>query len=182
MKGARDFLASIREASPSSEITYLFGNHEFRFEIFISTKAKELEGLNGLTLEEQLDLKQLNIIPVNTHQRESFVRYGKLLIGHFNQVRKHSGYTARGLLEDKGLSLIQNHTHRGGSSYKRDFSDNKVAYENFCLCNLNPPYCQLPNWQLGFSTIHKDTKSDFFKVTPVEIVKYRILYGNRIYQ
>lgn len=150
--------------------------------MYIANNAKALKGLKGMSLEDQLNLTKRGIDVVNSHQRENYYQYGKLLIGHFNMVRKHSGYTAKCLLEEKGLSLIQSHTHRGGSSYKRDFADSKVAYENFCLCDLNPPYCQLPNWQQGFSTIHKDTKTDFFKVTQVEIVKYRILYGNRIYK
>ena len=157
------------------KIIYIFGNHEWRFEKFISNFARQLEGLRGLTLEEQLDLPFLKIKAINGHMRENFYRYGYLLIGHFNRVNKHSAYTAKNLLEEKGMSLIQNHTHRGGTSYKRDYRDTKVAYENFCLCDLNPPYLQIPNWQLGFSVIFTNKKSHLFKVVPMEIIEYSLI-------
>jgi len=88
--------------------------------------------------------------------------------------------TAKNLLEDKGVSVIQAHTHRGGSSYKRCFDGQKGAWEGFCLCDLKPKYCNLPNWQHGLNTIHKDKKSDQFKITPVEIIDYKIIYGDKI--
>lgn len=174
------FLRNLRSAVPNARIIYIFGNHEFRFERFIARNSKELAGLKGMTMEEQLELKELNIKAIDSHQRENFYRYGLLLIGHFNRVNKHSGYTAKNLLEDKGMSLIQNHTHRGGVSYKRDYRDLKIAVENFCLCNLNPKYCLIPNWQQGFSVIYKETNGTFFKVMPLEIIKYRIFFGNKI--
>lgn len=92
----------------------------------------------------------------------------------------NSGYTAKNLVEEKGMSVIQNHTHRGGVSYKRDYDRLKVGVENFCLCDLNPPYCSIPNWQNGFSIITKDKKSDFFSIEPKIIVKNRIIYRGKI--
>jgi predicted MPP superfamily phosphohydrolase len=177
-----EFLRTLRKTAPKAEIIYIFGNHEYRFEMFIAKNARELHGLKGMTLEEQLELKELKIKPINSHQRENFYRYGHMLIGHFNKVNKHSAYTAKNLLDEKGISLIQSHTHRGGVSYKHDFVDFKVAVENFCLCELNPPYLSIPNWQPGFSTVHTDPKTKFFKITPVEIVQYHIIYGDQVFK
>jgi predicted phosphodiesterase len=176
----RKFLYDLRYIAPDAEIIYIFGNHEFRLETYISNHARELYGLDGLTLEEQLLLNQFKIKPVNNHLKENYYQYGKLLIGHFDKCTQHSGYTAKNLLERIGMSLIQGHTHRGGVSYKRTYNGTIAAFENFCLCDLNPKYCQKPNWQLGFTTIIKDKESDFFKVTPREIVKYKIAYGDKI--
>lgn len=177
---ARYFLLQLRSSSPRARIIYIFGNHEFRMESYLSRNARELYGLKGLTLEEQLDTKDLDIDVYNNHTKENFYQYGKLLIGHFNKVNKFGGYTAKNLLEEKGLSVIQGHTHRLGSSYKRDFDGQKGAWEGGCLCDLNPKYCNRPNWQTSFITIHKDRKSDQFKVTPVEIIDNRIIFGDRI--
>ena len=176
----RKFLFDLRYTAPDAEIIYIFGNHEFRLETYISTHARELHGLDGLTLEEQLHLKEFKITSVNSHLKENYYRYGKLLIGHFDKCNMHSGYTAKNLLDRLGMSVIQGHTHRGGSSYKRNYDGIIAAYENFCLCNLNPKYCQHPNWQLGFSIIYKDKNSDFFKVSQKEIIKYRVFHGDKI--
>jgi predicted MPP superfamily phosphohydrolase len=178
------FLMKLRRVSHKSQIIYIFGNHEFRFEKYISQNAKDLVGLKKLSLPEQIVAfcsEDPKIKFVNSGLRENYFKYGKLLIGHFDRVNKHSAYTAKNLLEDKGVSLIQNHTHRGGASYKRDFSSFKVAHENFCMCNLNPEYTALPNWQLGFSVIHKWKTSDFFRITPVPIIKNMLLYGDKLY-
>lgn len=178
----RVFLYKLREVAPKARIIFIYGNHEYRFEKFIADNSKALQGLRGMTLAEQLCCDGANIEIVNSHLKENYFQYGKLLIGHFNKVNKHSAYTAKNLLEEKGISLIQNHTHRGGSSFKRDFGSFKSAYENFCMCNINPTYLSLPNWQQGFSVIHKDQASDHFLVTQLPIVKNKILYGNQFFK
>jgi UDP-2,3-diacylglucosamine pyrophosphatase LpxH len=177
---AKYFLLQLRSIAIKSRIFYIFGNHEFRLQSYISRNARELYGLKGLTLEEQLGCKDLDIDVYNNHTKENYYQYGKLWIGHFNKINKHSGMTAKNLLEDKGVSIIQGHSHRLGSSYKRCFDGQKGGWEGGCLCDINPKYCNMPNWQLGCLTIHKDKKSDQFKVTPVEIIDNRIIYGDKI--
>jgi hypothetical protein len=88
------------------------------------------------------------------------------------------------LLEDRGTSLIQAHTHRGGSHFKRFEDRDLVAYENFCLCRLDPPYMASPNWQQGFSLVYKDAGSDLFYVEPHPIVRkgerYRVFFNGEV--
>lgn len=168
---ARGFLRDLRNRFPKARIIYTFGNHEFRWAVYISKQAKELFGLKGMTLEEQLECREQNIEVVDSGNKENVWRWGKLLIGHFDRVNKHSGYTAKNLLEDKSISLIQAHTHRGGSSFRRLYDRDIVAYENFCLCDRNPQYVDHPNWQLGYSIVYRDKKSDFFYVEPHPIVE-----------
>lgn len=149
----RSFLKDLRKRFPASEIIYLFGNHEYRWDVFLAKHAVELVGLKGLTLEEQLGLAELDITAVNTGRKENSYLWGNLLIGHFDRVAKYSGMTAKALLEDKAISLIQAHVHRGGSSYRRLYDRDIVAFENFCLCSRDPEYVDRPNWQQGFSTV-----------------------------
>lgn len=178
----RGFLEHLRFRFPGSEIVYIFGNHEYRWQVYISKNAGELFGLKGLTLEEQLGLDALGIKVVNSGNRENSWQWGNLVIGHFDRVSKHSAMTAKALIDDKAISLIQAHTHRGGSSYRRLYDRDIVGYENFCLCNRNPEYVDRPNWQLGFSTVVNDGHR--FHVTQHPIVdgdKYVTWFNGREY-
>ena len=181
---SKQFLKNLRKRFPDADIHYIFGNHEYRWDVHIDTHAREFVGLKGMSLAEQLELDSLDIEHHYTGIRESSWLWGKLLIGHFNKVSKHSGYTAKMLLEEKGISLLQAHTHRGGTHYKRVYDDILVAHENFCLCDINPCYLDRPNWQQGFSIVYRDAKSDLFWVEPHPIVKregkYRVFFNGKV--
>ncbi len=181
----RAWLSNLRKKFPETKIWYIYGNHEYRWDAYIETRAAELRKLKGMTLAEQLDLEKLNIELIYSGMKESSILWGKLLIGHFNRISKHSSYTGKLLLEDKGISLIQSHCHRGGAHYKRVYDRALVAYENFCLCDLNPNYMDRPNWQQGFSVVYKDAASDMFHVQQIPIVhsnKYRVIFEGEVFE
>ena len=184
LEDARKFLTKLRARFPEAVIYFLGGNHEYRWDVFIESHAKELIGLRGLSLEEQLDLGKLDIKWVYRGLKESSFLWGKLLIGHFDRVSKHSSMTAKLLVEDKGISLIQAHCHRGGMFYKRIYDRMLVGVENFCLCDLDPPYIDRPNWGHGFSVVYKCKNSDLFSVSPHPIIKvgsrYRVMFEGNI--
>jgi len=142
----------------AKRVIYLEGNHSFRLRKYIVRNAKELIGLTGLSIEEQLGLTGLGIGYVRSIGRESTYLYGDVLIGHFNKVNKHSAYTAKNLLESKGISLIQGHTHRAGMHVKTTFDRTLVAIENGCLCDLRPNYVATPDWQQALTVIYKDNQ------------------------
>lgn len=170
---ARLWLTQLRKRFPLAKIIYIFGNHEYRWLKYIAANARSLSGLRGLTLEDQLDCPKLRIEVINSGNRESSYLWGKLLIGHFDRVAKNSAYTAKALIEDKGISLLQGHVHRGGSHFKRVYDRDIVGYENFCLCDRNPEYVDRPNWQLGFSLVYKDSVSDSFYVEQHPILEIK---------
>ena len=150
----RAWLDNLRTNNPSADIYYIFGNHEARFQRFLIHNARQLVGMPGLSLEEQLRLNDLNIKIVNSDLRESFLEAGNgLLIGHFDLVRKNSAYTARALVERFGNSLIQGHVHRVGLYAHTVHGRTLYGYENGCLCDTSPPYLVHPDWQQGFSVI-----------------------------
>ena len=187
---ARAFLAELRRLFPESRIVYIFGNHEFRWMKYIAKHARELAELDGMTLEEQLRCAENRIEVINNDTKENCFAYGKLIIGHFDLANKYSGYTAKNLADQKSISLIQGHTHRGGSSFRRLYDRDIAAYENFCLCNRNPEFVDHPNWQLGFSIIYKDKTSDFFQVNQHYIAElgdgadrtYKTIFNGLIYE
>jgi len=89
-------------------------------------------------------------------------------------------------VDEKGVSLIQAHTHRLGSHFKTWIDREMVGYEGGCLCKLTPEYKLNPNWQQGFclATIFPD---GIFQVQQIPIVRRKngimfAIYGNRIYQ
>lgn len=154
------FWAKLRRLFPDTRIKYIFGNHEFRWDKYIVAQAKELYGLTGMTLTEQLGLKELDIDVVYTGLAESSWKWGDLLIGHFDVCRKYSGYTAKAIAEDLGVKILQGHTHRGGAYFKRMYDRTIMGYENFCTCKLNPEYFENPNWQQGMSLAYKNDREE----------------------
>lgn len=192
-----NFLLQVRNACPDSKIIYIDGNHEFRLKRYLIKNAKELVGLTracsgeeppALSWPSLLRFKELGIKHISSGRRESQYWHGsQLMIGHWDRVNKHSGYTAKNLLEDKHISLIQGHTHRLGSSFRTvRIGDGKhrviAGYENGCLCDLNPEYVTDPNWQQGFSVVHKKRSSDRFYVQQIPIIEYVAFYGGREYR
>ena len=102
-----------------------------------------------------------------------------LLITHGFLVSMHSGYSAKRHYERLGKSVLVNHTHRMGSFLITQLWEPKGAWENGCLCRLDPEYVQFPNWQQAFSTITVSGNS--FHVTQIPILPgYRIQYQEHV--
>ena len=180
---AKDFFRCLRKIAPKAKIVYIFGNHEFRFEKYLAQEAGMFRNLEGMSLQEQLKCDHFENEVINKHLKENYYRYGHLLIGHWNKANKFSGYTVKNLMEEKGMSMIQNHTHRGAQIFKRDYKDIYCGVENFCLCDINPHYLSLPNWQLGFCTISTDA-TGFFRVSLRPIIdyngRYQVKFGEQV--
>lgn len=180
---AKEYLTRLRVAAGNAcEIKYIYGNHEFRLQKYIMDEAEELWGIDGLTVEDQLDLKHLKIEWIDSGLCENYYKWGALYIAHFDRVNKHSGYTARNLVDDKGACLVQAHTHRLGSSYKTILGNHVlVGYENGCLCNIHPNWIKDPNWQLGFSVVYQKRGHQRFHLQQIPIVDYRFFWGSHEY-
>lgn len=180
----RKYLKHLRKIAPDSNIVYVEGNHEWRMKGYIISNAKELRGLEGLSVQEQLHLDDLDIeyveLPAGLSRWDSVdYQIGDLYIGHYNVTRKHAGYTAKGLVADKGVSVIQAHNHKIGSSFKK-LRDGRIlrGFESGCLCDTDPNYMSNPNWQQGFVAFYKKKDSNQFRVNPIRIIDHEIIYGN----
>lgn len=179
----RIFLKAVRDANPTARIIYIEGNHEFRLQRFVITKAPELVELEGITLAEQLHCKEFGVEMISSGLKESDWQYGSLYIGHYDRVSKHAGYTAKALVDDKLVNIMQNHTHRGGSHFKTT-RDGRIigGWENFSLCQQNPTYMRNPNWQQGWSVIYRKKSNGRFQVYPLLVVGYEFFWGNKHFQ
>ena len=184
-------LKQIREAVPRAEIIYIYGNHEYRLSSFVVNNSSLFYDTHLpddprkqpiISVEYLLRLDKLKIRHKFSGFVESWIKMGALYIGHFDIIRKHSGWTAKALVEDKQVCLIQNHTHRLGSFYKTPFSKPLVGFENGCLCSLNPRYMQNPNWQHGFSIVYHKKGKDRFHVHQIPIIDNIFIYEGKEYK
>jgi len=156
--------------SITKNIIYVQGNHEERLRKYLWTKAPELASLRSLKFETLMKLKKLDI----TYIEDQIVLDG-VLITHGDMTSKYSSYTARGMFEKVGTTLIFGHTHKGGVYYKTDTRGTNVSYENFCMCSLEPEWIRNPNWQQGFSVLTDGYVQQIY----IKDGK-KLMYGNKV--
>lgn len=137
----------IRTANPKAEIIFFEGNHESRLRKWLWNHP-ELASLHALSLPQLLGLNALKIKYVGA--LEPYTYHG-FVMEHGDIVRKHSSYTARGMMEKRGTSGVSGHSHRLGMHYLTNMGGDWVWVENGCLCDRNPEWIKAPNWQNGFS-------------------------------
>ena len=111
--------------------------------------------------------------------RDTMKKYfnDKLLIGHFNKALKHSSYTAKGLVDQYKMNIIQGHTHRIGMYYVTGAKETYIGVEGGCLCDIKPTYVNSPNWQTGF-VMARDHKN--IEIIPID--DDEAIYRGRIYK
>jgi hypothetical protein len=184
----RKILKSFRQILPKAQITWIEGNHEFRLRRYLIQNAKELYGLPGMSVPELFGLKELRIdyvaCPASASKfTDNFIRVGNLYVGHWDTVAKHGGYAAKQLVGDKGVSLLQGHTHRFGV-HARTLVNGEVlmGIENYCMCQREASYVSHPNWQLGFSVVDLEPRSGRFQWHPVSLGEYGFVWNGKQYR
>ena len=186
IRQGKQFFRKLRRAvGDKCRIVWIFGNHEFRFHSYIINNARELRGLEKLSLAEQMHVEDFNVEVVFSGLKESFMTYGDLYIGHYNKVSQHGGYTVKSLIDRHGVSVLQGHTHRFGTTLRTLLDDTVIGgFENGCMCELNPNYCMKPNWQHGFSIVWRTKKrgSKRFMVEQIPIIDHKFIYGGMEWQ
>ncbi len=168
-----------RAILPDALMFYIEGTHENRWVKYLQDKAPALAKLDGTAVPAMLGLRELDITYV-PFERGLLVN-GTFLILHGDLISKHSSYTAKMQFEAHGGSGMCNHTHRGGSFYKRDRVGTHGWWENFCLCTLQPDWMQNPNWQQGFSVVYFQDDGRFW-VEQIPIIEGKFIYGGKLYE
>jgi hypothetical protein len=129
-------------------VTYITGNHEMRLMRYL-WQHPEIANLRDLAIPHLLGLDELGVEFWGENAPYSFHDF---LIEHGDIARKHSGYTARGMMEKRSTSGLSGHSHRLASHYYTCHGGDFVWFENGCLCDRRPEYLfGAPNWQQGFS-------------------------------
>lgn len=174
----QQFLKDLIEVSGGAKITETHSNHsgdgqDGRWFRYLSERLGELACLPDIA--EKLSYENVFIGELQEYVEHcDFVEVcPDLIVMHGDVVRKHGGYSARGMLEKYYQSIIMGHTHRLGMTAQRlpalgSRKEKQVyAYEMGCMCDLNPVYATGVNWQNGFGIIA--VGNDTFGVEPVLI-------------
>lgn len=205
-----DLLRGYVDASPDTQWTKLFGNHDERIRNYALNQARELYGIRRAQLpgeEEErsvldvdflLRLDELGIELVDPHGPYDQGQYNlgdKLAVRHGWLVKKRAGETAIASLEHLGYSIIVGHTHRQSLVHKtaHDINDKPVvlaAAEAGCMCVVQrqeingrwwPNYAVAQNWQQGFATA-TIWDDGTFKIDLATYVKDMLLYRDQCYR
>ena len=177
LDGATRYFRRLRSVCPKARIIYSEGNHENRLRRYLWSQARALSNLRTLSFEELLGLDEFKIEWVDAH---SPYKIGALLFIHGELVRRASGASAKGHMDKFGCNVIHGHTHRLGAHYHRTYSDMMGAWENGCLCTLDPEYAVKPDWQNGWSVIWFNGEQ--FHVEQVCVVDAQYVYHGKVYK
>ena len=175
----KKLLERFRSILPNTEIIFVDGTHCHRWEKYLQDKAPGASTLDCLTIPALFDLEKYNIGHVE-YERGLLVN-GVFLILHGDIVSKHSSETAKNQYIKNGGNGMCNHTHRGGSFFKRDRFGVWGWWENYCLCRLDPDWIQNPNWVQGFSMVHFTSGKRFF-VEQIPIIDGEFMYAGQVYK
>lgn len=181
LDATHSWLKVLRATCPNARIIYTEGNHEDRLPRYLRDKCPELASVRANQIPLLLKLSSLEIEWV---KYDKPYRMGHLTFCHGGQVlRPHSAYTARGIVERVGGSVIQGDTHRLGAYHVTRWENDHAGWENGCLCRLDPEYTKgVPNWQHGFSIVHMQGKAPhLFSVQQVRITNGRALIDGKLH-
>ncbi len=174
----QDTLAVIRKAvGAACKVYYVEGNHEYRLERYLWSKAPELGTLRELSVEALLGLSELGITYVSKGKME----YHGFIVKHGHVIRKWAGYSAHAELEKNGKSGASGHTHRLAQIFRTDLTGVHTWIETGCLCDLEPEYMegQQADWQhgLAYGMFRKQDKR--FAIHAVPIVDGSLIFGSK---
>lgn len=170
LQAARQFLMHLRERFPNANIYFKIGNHEERWEKFLWRKAPELCGVPDFKMEKLLRFEDLDIQEIGGRQLTKagglWILHGHEFFNTFDPVN-----FARTLQVKTGVCTIAGHKHKSSQhSVKSMDGDTVACWSVGCLCDLEPDYMPVNQWNLGFAEItHKGKK--------FEVNNYRIIDG-----
>lgn len=170
----------ISDMQEYSTIHYVEGNHESRLEKVINDKMPELYGMLDMQsiINSNLDndIEYIRCVPA-----ESMIIWNDdLLIGHFNKVSQNCCYTVKLLIDRFKTNCVQGHTHRLGEYRVRGQQGILRGWESGCLCDLNPSYALIPNWQNGFLIYEQIGNS--WNIETVPITDGKATFRGKVYK
>jgi predicted phosphodiesterase len=171
----RLFFTELRELFPNIRIIYKLGNHEERYERRILQKVPEFLKLEWTQFEYVIDPEKKFNIEVVKNKR--IIKAGHLNIVHGHEFSK--GFiapvnVARGFYLRAKSNVIGGHHHRISEHLEQDINEKQIgAWSTGCLCELNPHYMPINNWQHGFAVV--ENYGEDFMVRNLKIINGRVL-------
>ena len=178
-----------KAAGKNCEIIRNWGNHEFRYDRYLSENAvwlmEQLPSVyEDMRFEKLFGLDEAKIL-ANRGKMGNYARYqlGKISVGHFEIARKNSAYTEAALVNDNGISVIASHSHRKGVFYKTLMDGTVLSgVGTGCLADdTKQDYVENPNWQKGFVIVENIVGKSRYHVTDMPIVGGDLLFDGRLF-
>jgi len=160
IKAGRELLEYMRERFSGIPIYFIPGNHENRLERYLRRKAVELLDVDEFRLDVllQVGATRIQYIPFR-----SKVSFGNYLIEHGDKIPGAGGVVpARTALMKLKTNVIINHFHKTSSSSQRvynvDGSSTINGYSLGCMCELEPEYLEINEWNHGFAILDNNNQ------------------------
>ena len=152
------------------ELQTQLSGHEERWEKFLWRKAPEVCGVPDFKLEKLLRFEDLDIQEIGGRQLTKagglWILHGHEFFNTFDPVN-----FARTLQVKTGVCTIAGHKHKTSQhSVKSMDGDTIACWSVGCLCDLEPDYMPVNQWNLGFAEITHEGKK-------FEVNNYRIIDG-----
>lgn len=171
----KDFLQELRDHFPNAVIIWKDGNHDDRLFIFLMAHAKELVGLESLTIPALLDFVPLRIEYV-TDKRPIVLGKNNIIHGHeYPSAMIGPVNPARGLFLRAKTNAICGHYHQVSEHSEPNLKGELIGcWSTGCLCELHPNYMPLNKWSHGFA-IQTTAPDGSFEVDNKKIIDGKIL-------
>jgi predicted phosphodiesterase len=171
---SRAFFKYLRNVFSSQKIIWKFGNHEERWNSFLTTKASELFNLDVLKIEKLFKVEELDI---ETIDGRTFAHFGNLTVIHGHELPRGISSPvnpARGLYMKAKESALCGHHHQTSEHTEKSINGKIVScWTTGCLSSLRPDYAPVNKYNHGFAHVTINNK-DF------EVRNYKII-NNKIY-
>ena len=171
----KDFLYELRDHFPTAEIIWKDGNHDERLFAYLMAHAKELIGLESLTIPALLDFLPLRIEYV-TDKRPILLGKNNIIHGHEYPMAVIGPVNpARGLFLRAKTNAVCGHHHQVSEHSEPNLKGELIAcWSTGCLCELHPPYMPLNKWAHGFA-IQTTAPDGSFEMDNKKIIDGKIL-------
>lgn len=170
----RSFLETVRGGFKGARIIYKLGNHEERFERYMSLKAPELLGLDDFSFERVFQLERFGIELVRDKRP---IRLGNLNVIHGHEYKfniSNPVNPARGFFMRAKTHCLGSHLHQASQHSEKNIEGKVVStWSTGCLCNMQCDYSPLNNWCHGFAFVEVD-RGGSFHVENLRIIDGRI--------
>lgn len=161
IEAAKEQMGMIHKAAPKAKRLWTWGNHDRRFDSFLSSNAAEIEGVKGTRLGDHFpDWTFCESITLNE----------TVVVKHRFRGGVHAAYNNA---LHGGVTMITGHTHRLMSRPLSNYRGTHYGIEGGCMADPHGPqfaYVENApvNWQPGFVVLHLDGE----RVVP-ELVEVR---------
>ncbi len=175
VESVRGFLGIVRRGFPKAEIIYKLGNHEERFERYMSVKAPELLGMDEFSLEKIFHFEEFGIRKVGDKRP---IKLGKLNVVHGHEYKfsiQNPVNPARGYFLRAKTHCLGSHLHQASQHTEKNIEGKLIStWSTGCLCDMHPDYSPINNWGHGFAFIDV-AKGGEFSVRNLKMIDGKIL-------